>query len=441
MNDLGRLLAHRYRLTDILGQGGMGAVWRAHDEQLNRDVAVKELRFPEQLSADRRQTWIARLDREARAAARLKHPGIITVHDLVVGDDERPWIIMELVHGRSLGDLLNAEGALPPQRVACIGLRILDALRAAHQVGVVHRDVKPANVLLEGDRVVLTDFGIAAVDNDATLTRSGEIMGTPAFMSPEQVRGLPAGPASDLWSLGATLYTAVEGRPPFGGTSAGAVFVAVATEDPAAAVHAGPLEPVISALLRKDPARRPTGDQLHAALTRLGPGHPAHGPAPAPAPAHQPPQRPPAQRGRPPWLVPAAIAATVVAAAAVFAFVFRSGADSTYNDNLRIAESLGAPSGYTRTAEKNIGGGRAQVTLTADRTCGAECSASDGHAACQAVREWLQTRPAVKSVSLAIVTPDGRSCVFGLQPVHTPGVIKAEVLLQNDRTLVRIEAT
>ncbi|GLY81311.1 serine/threonine-protein kinase [Actinoallomurus iriomotensis] len=436
MNDLGRLLAHRYRLTDLLGQGGMGAVWRARDEQLNREVAVKELRFPEHLSAAQRQTWIARLDREARAAARLKHPGIITVHDLVVGDDERPWIIMELVHGRSLHDLLKTEGPLPPQRVARIGLRILDALRAAHQVGVTHRDIKPANVLLEGDRVVLTDFGIAAVDDDATLTRSGEIMGTPAFMSPEQVRGLPAGPASDLWSLGATLYTAVEGRPPFGGSSSGAAFVAVATEDPATAVHAGLLEPVISALLRKDPAQRPTGDQLHAALTGLVSGHPAHGQAPV----HQPPPPPSTRRDRRLWPVLAVAAVTVVVAAAAFAFVFRTGADSTYDHNLRIARDLGAPSGYTRTSEKNTGGGRAQVTLTAENTCGAGCPTSATYAACQTVNGWLKTRHGIAAVSPPVLALDGRSCVIGIQPVRVPGVIKAEVVLQSGRTLLRIEA-
>ncbi|MGW0366145.1 serine/threonine-protein kinase [Streptomyces sp. NPDC002990] len=247
----------------------MGTVWRAHDEHLDREVAVKELILPEDLDTAGRQTWIARLDREARAAARLKHPGVITVHDRVASEDGRPWIVMELVHGRSLDDLVKRDGPLAPERVAHIGLQALAAIRAVHEMGITHRDIKPSNVLLEGDRVVLTDFGIAAVEGDVNLTRSGAIMGTPAFMAPEQVRGLPATAESDLWSLGATLYTAVEGRPPFAGTSPWAVFVAVATEDPGPAVHAGPLAPVLTGLLRKDPAQRLTAEAAHELLAEL----------------------------------------------------------------------------------------------------------------------------------------------------------------------------
>jgi hypothetical protein len=416
----------------------MGAVWRARDEQLNRDVAVKELRLPALLGAAQRQTWIARLDREARAAARLKHPGIITVHDLVTGDDGRPWIVMELVHGRSLDDLLKAQGPLVPQQVAGIGLQILDALRAAHQAGITHRDIKPANVLLEGNRVVLTDFGIAAVDDDATLTRSGEVMGTPAFMSPEQVHGLPATAESDLWSLGATLYTAVEGRPPFTGTSTGAVFVAIATEDPATAIHAGPLEPAISSLLRKDPAQRLTIDHLRAMLTQLSPGQPA------------PPQAPPApmpgayaaQRGRLPWVALVIAAVVVAMAAAASAFVFFAGTDSTYDNNLRIAKALGTPSGYTRTAEKNVGGGRARVELTATRTCSGGCSERFTPAdmgTCQAVAEWLTRRPGITAVIPGMLSRDGLSCIIGVRPVRSPGVIQVNVVPQNDKTLVQID--
>lgn len=263
------MLAGRYRLSGLLGQGGMGTVWRAHDEHLDREVAVKELILPEDLDTARRETWIARLDREARAAARLKHPGVITVHDRIASDDGRPWIVMELVHGRSLDDLIKTDGPLPPEQVAHIGLQALAAIRAVHGMGITHRDIKPSNVLLEGERVVLTDFGIAAVEGDVTLTRSGAIMGTPAFMAPEQVRGLPATAESDLWSLGATLFTAVEGHPPFAGTSAWAVFVAVATEEPTPAVHAGPLTPVLTGLLRKDPAERLTAEAAHELLAGL----------------------------------------------------------------------------------------------------------------------------------------------------------------------------
>ncbi|MWA05614.1 protein kinase [Actinomadura sp. LD22] len=430
----------------------MGAVWRAHDEQLGRDVAVKELRLPEHLGADQRRTWIARLDREARAAARLKHPGIVTVHDLVVGDDGRPWIVLELVHGGSLDDLLKASGPLPFQQAASIGLRMLDALQAAHLAGITHRDIKPANVLLEGERVVLTDFGIAAVDGDAALTRSGEVVGTPAFMSPEQVRGRPVGAESDLWSLGATLYTAVEGRPPFTGTSTGAVFVAVATEDPAPAAHAGPLEPVISGLLRKDPAQRPTADQLRAMLAPIASGRlaPAGPPPPMPVPGPPPvpyapmPRAPTARRGRLLWPVLIGAAVAVVAVAAVLGFVLRPGSDPTYKNNLHIAEKLGAPSGYTRTSEKDVGGGRAQVTLTAPRACGAACSGPatpTDRAAFQAVLQWLQTRPGIAAVNPPAMARDERSCIIGVRPVHAPGVIKAEIVLEADKTLLRIDVT
>ncbi|WP_240809659.1 serine/threonine-protein kinase [Actinomadura sp. WMMA1423] len=283
-----RMPAGRYRLVSLLGRGGMGAVWRAHDEHLDREVAVKELRLPEHLDEAGRRTWIARLEREARAAARLRHPGIVTVHDRVTGEDGRPWIIMELVRGRSLEDLLKADGPLPPDRVARIGLQVLDALRAAHQAGITHRDIKPANVLLEDDRAVLTDFGIAAVEGDATLTSTGAVLGTPAYMSPEQVSGHEVAAASDLWSLGATLYAAVEGRPPFGGATTGAVFVAIATRDPDPSVHAGPLEPVLRALLRRDPSQRPTAGQLHTRLAAL-----ARDRQPAPPTVVQPPDPPP----------------------------------------------------------------------------------------------------------------------------------------------------
>ncbi|WP_050780024.1 serine/threonine-protein kinase [Streptomyces sp. C] len=276
-DDRGRLLAGRYRLAELLGQGGMGTVWRAHDEQLGREVALKELRLPDDLDASRKQAWIARLDREARAAARLKHPGVITVHDRIADEDGRPWIVMELVRGRSLDDLVKEDGPLPPARVAVIGRQVLDALRAVHATGVVHRDIKPANVLLEGDRVVLTDFGIATVEGEPGLTRSGALMGTPVYMSPEQMRGLPPTAESDLWSLGVTLYTAVEGHPPFNGSGSWAVFAAVATEDPAPAVRAGELGPVLTGLLRKDPAQRLTAEEAYALLAG-----PAGEPEPSP---------------------------------------------------------------------------------------------------------------------------------------------------------------
>ncbi|MFB9833835.1 serine/threonine-protein kinase [Actinoallomurus acaciae] len=292
--DPDEILAGRYRLLDVIGRGGMGIVWRAWDTDLDRTVAIKELRLPDGVDESERGTFYARLEREARAAARLKHPWIVTVHDrLTVGD--RPWIVMEYVEGGSLQDLLREHGRLEVDAVAALGTKMLTALRAAHAAGVVHRDVKPANVLLEGERVVLTDFGIAALEGDSTLTRSGAILGTPAFMAPEQVRGQDATPETDLWSLGATLYAAVEGRAPFGGANTGGIFVAIATEDPHPFVHAGPLTPVLTGLLDKDPARRLTADDAHRLLadlgrdaeplpTRVAPPLPPPGPPAAPSP-------------------------------------------------------------------------------------------------------------------------------------------------------------
>ncbi|MGJ6963862.1 WD40 repeat domain-containing serine/threonine protein kinase [Streptosporangium sp. G11] len=279
-NDAGRLVAGRYRLMDVLGRGGMGTVWRALDESLHRQVAIKELILPDYLDVSARETLYRRMQREARAAAQLKHQAIITVHDHVVEADGRPWIVTEIIDGPSLDELLRTRGRLPPRQVAAIGTQILAALAVAHAAGITHRDIKPANVLLEGERVVLTDFGIATVEGDVTLTGTGVTLGTPAFISPEQINGHPATAASDLWSLGATLYAAVEGRRPFSGTTHGSIYVSIATQPPAPLVHAGPLAPLLEGLLRKEPARRLTGAQAAAALAEIA-ATPAAGESPA----------------------------------------------------------------------------------------------------------------------------------------------------------------
>ncbi|MEU4822383.1 serine/threonine-protein kinase [Actinomadura sp. NPDC023710] len=271
----GRLLAGRYRLASVVGRGGMGTVWRATDETLDREVAVKEVVLPAGLSDEERENRHRRTLREARASARLNHPGVVTVHD-VVDEDGRPWIVMELVRARSLQEVVEEDGPLPPGRVATIGAQIAGALRAAHAIGVLHRDVKPANVLVTGDdRAVLTDFGIAQVAGDATLTGTGLIMGSPAYMSPERVNGDPAIPASDLWALGATLYAATEGRAPHHRSDAMAVLAAVMTQDVPPPRNAGPLAPVLTGLLERDPVRRMTGDRAEEALKAVASGHAA----------------------------------------------------------------------------------------------------------------------------------------------------------------------
>ncbi|QES07898.1 serine/threonine protein kinase [Streptomyces venezuelae] len=257
----GLLLAGRYRLGESIGRGGMGKVWRAHDEVLHRVVAVKELTAGRFVAEADRLVLHARTQKEARAAARITHPGVVTVHDVLEHDD-RPWIVMQYVDGPSLADAAKEQGTIDPHEAARIGLHVLGALRAAHAAGVLHRDVKPGNVLLARDgRVLITDFGIAAIEGDATITRTGELVGSIDYLAPERVRGGDPGPASDLWSLGATLYTAVEGTSPFRRTSPISTMQAVVAEEPPYPEKAGPLAPVIVALLRKDPDQRPRADE------------------------------------------------------------------------------------------------------------------------------------------------------------------------------------
>ncbi|MER5308284.1 serine/threonine-protein kinase [Streptomyces sp. NPDC002773] len=262
----GLLLAGRYRLGESIGRGGMGKVWRAHDEVLHRVVAVKELTAGRFVAEADRLVLHARTQKEARAAARITHPGVVTVHDVLEHDD-RPWIVMQYVDGPSLADAAKEAGTIEPREAARIGLHVLGALRAAHAAGVLHRDVKPGNVLLARDgRVLITDFGIAAIEGDSTITRTGELVGSIDYLAPERVRGGDPGPASDLWSLGATLYTAVEGTSPFRRTSPISTMQAVVTEEPPHPEKAGPLASVIVALLRKDPAHRPRADEAERML-------------------------------------------------------------------------------------------------------------------------------------------------------------------------------
>jgi len=292
-----RLIAGRYRLLTPLGQGGMGTVWRARDEVLHREVAVKEVRAPAGLSAPEVERMYARLEREAWAAARVANRNVVTVYD-VATQDGRPWIVMELVRGVSLAELLDAEGPLPPARAAYVGAEVLSALRAAHDAGVLHRDVKPANVLLSNDdRVVLTDFGIATVEGSSAITMTGEVIGSPEFLSPERALGRTPGPESDLWSLGVLLYAAVEGHSPFRQDTPLSTLRAIVDEELPPPRRAGPLAPVIEGLLRKDPA-----DRLSAGLAeqdlrivaaggtaRTVPYTPTIVPPPPPPPTYQQP--------------------------------------------------------------------------------------------------------------------------------------------------------
>ncbi|MEU9302733.1 protein kinase [Streptomyces sp. NPDC048269] len=267
-----RVIAGRYRLLEPLGRGGMGIVWRARDEVLAREVAVKEVRAPAGIEPAELQRMYRRLEREAWAAARVSHRGVVTVYD-VASEDGRPWIVMELVHGLTLADVLEAEGPLTPQRAAHLGEQVLTALRSAHEAGVLHRDVKPGNVLIANDgRVVLSDFGIASLEGSSAITMPGEVIGSPEYLAPERALGREPGPESDLWSLGVMLYAAVEGVSPFRRETPLGTLRAVVDEEMPPPRRAGPLEPVLEGLLRKDPAERLPASEAARMLRVVGTG-------------------------------------------------------------------------------------------------------------------------------------------------------------------------
>ncbi|MFI6757672.1 protein kinase [Micromonospora sp. NPDC050417] len=266
------VVTDRYVFAEVIGQGGMGRVWKAHDKALHRDVAIKEMVPPPGLTDEARQELHVRSLREARAIARLDHTNAVRIFDVLVGDAGDLWIVMEYVPSRSLHQTITADGPISPTRAAKIGLGVLHALQAAHRAGIMHRDVKPANVLLGDDgRIVLTDFGLATDIEDPDLTSTGVVLGSPAYVSPERAMSGAVGPEGDLWSLGATLYAAVEGHAPYARPSSLMSLTALVTEQPPVAKHAGPLAPVLEGLLRKDPAERidaETAEQLLRQIPR-----------------------------------------------------------------------------------------------------------------------------------------------------------------------------
>ncbi|MFD8230666.1 serine/threonine-protein kinase [Streptomyces sp. NPDC059696] len=347
----GRLIAGRYRLLAKLGHGGMGTVWRAEDETVGREVAVKEPRVPDHLPERERANAFERMRREARAAARLDHPAVVNVHDVAVVDDQ-PWIVMELVRGRSLGDALH-EGTLSAREAARIGLEVLGALEAAHAAGILHRDVKPDNVLLgRYDRVVLTDFGIAQIEGETSLTDTGGFVGSPEYIAPERVLGQRPGPASDLWSLGVVLYAATEGVSPFRRSNTPATLQSVLNATPAPPASAqGPLAEAIRGLLDKDPARRPDAARVRALLEAA-----AHPPAAQPTQVARVPgqgtggRRPRFGRAGRIGLGAAVVAAAVTAYLVIanpFAGPLPGGWETKREKDL--AASLAVPAAYQRT--------------------------------------------------------------------------------------------
>ncbi|MFF5295805.1 serine/threonine-protein kinase [Paractinoplanes globisporus] len=303
----GTLIGGRYTLRAAVGHGGMGTVWRAADTLLRRDVAVKEVILPPGLAPSDRDAMYERTMREARAAAALQHPAVVQVYD-VVHENGRPWIVMELLDARSLADMVIEDGPVTPRVVAKIGIALLGALEVAHAHGVLHRDVKPANVLICSDgRCVLTDFGVARMPTDVQLTTPGMVLGSPHFISPERAMGSDFGPPSDLFSLGVTLFTAVEGRPPFDKGDPIETMHAVVEDPPAPAVRAGSLTPVLMGLLEKDPNRRMDvltartmlRQQLAGPLASTSPPHMATDPYSV-VPAQRPPAMPAETQPLPP---------------------------------------------------------------------------------------------------------------------------------------------
>ncbi|MEV7735094.1 serine/threonine protein kinase [Streptomyces sp. NPDC088921] len=304
MSDEERLIAGRYRILDRIGQGGMGTVWRAHDTVLGRNVAVKRLHPQPRLSEDDLATLFERTRREARSAARISHPNVVVVHD-VVDDEGLPTIVMEYVPSTTLADLIRAHGPVPPEEAARIGLGVLAALRAAHRAGVLHRDVKPANVLLTDDgRVVLTDFGIAQASDTSTLTVTGQLVGSVDFIAPERLAGAVPGPEADLWALGATLFEAVDGHSPFLRDTVTETMYAIALGPLPEVRKAGPLTPLIQGLIANKPDERLSAEEAERLLrTAAAEGHSSVAAPAAPAvdavnpePGNAPPERRPERK-------------------------------------------------------------------------------------------------------------------------------------------------
>jgi len=414
VSDEGRLIAGRYRLIERIGRGGMGTVWRAEDEVLGREIALKRLHVQPHLTDDELTTLYERTRREARSAARIAHPNVVVVHD-VVDDEGLPCIVMEYVPSTTLGTLLRGGGVIPPAEAARIGLAMTAALRAAHAAGVLHRDVKPGNVLLGADgRVVLTDFGIATATGTSTLTKTGELVGSIDYIAPERMKGHKPGPAADLWALGATLYQSVEGRPPFRKVTAMETAYAIAVDPLEPMKQAGPLEPLIEALLAKEPEGRPSVADVEAALrgvvgevptgtapTRMGPMAPTRTGPTAAGPVGGgdggdggPDPKPTRRRGR--TLVRGAVAVTL-AAAVVAGGVY---AVSTWPDNDGKSKSTPSPS---KTLDADVPKG---YHLVRNRTLGVSFPVPDGWKRVDTTAEQVKYTDPSRLVELTIGTVD-----------------------------------
>ncbi len=385
-----RVIAGRYRLESRIGRGGMGVVWRATDQLLGRQVAVKELGLDDSLSGEESRQQRDRTLREARAVAQLHHPHIIVVHD-VVEDDERPYIVMELIDGGSLAERISANGPVDAREAARIGIDLLGALRRAHEAGVLHRDLKPANVLVEAgtDRVVLTDFGIAQVAGATTLTETGAFVGSPEYTAPERMAGARTGPESDLWSLGVLLCAVLSGASPFRRDSLGGILHAVVVDEIRPPAQAAPLLPVVRGLLERDPERRLDAAEAERMLRAyrdtgrtprlLVPYTPTRRdvpkvslrrPAPEPSPGSATAANPPARQSTRGILVAAALVAAMAGAGVSAAALLVGGGDgrpaASDTPSTPGTSSSAAPASGPRSAPPTAAG--PTVTVTGDRT-------------------------------------------------------------------------
>ncbi|GAA2782556.1 serine/threonine-protein kinase [Saccharopolyspora taberi] len=312
-----RVIGGRYQVTQELGRGGMGIVWRAWDQVIGREVAIKELHLPDGVPPAERQVYEERVLREARTAGRLNDPAVVTVHD-VLAEAGTTYIVMELVQAVTLTELVARRGPLPPDQVADLARQLLSALESAHAAGIVHRDVKPSNIMVADGRVKLADFGIAQILDDPRLTSSGAIVGSPSFMAPERIQGADAESPSDLWSLGATLFFAVEGWMPFERQTTAATLNAVLNEPPRPTRPHGAIGPVITGLLISDPKARFTGPQVRALLDSARTVDQTRPVGPAPTAIAAP-------RRKGPWIAVAAVAAVVLFAAGLLVDRFAFG--------------------------------------------------------------------------------------------------------------------
>ncbi|WP_232837227.1 serine/threonine-protein kinase [Lentzea terrae] len=417
-----RVIAGRYALMAELGRGGMGIVWRAQDRHIGRFVAIKELHLPDGIAHEERRVLEERALREARTAGKLNDPSIVTVYD-AINENGTTYIVMELVDAATLSSLIGTHGPMPPNQVVSIALQALSALETAHQAGIVHRDVKPGNLMVRPDgKLKLTDFGIAQAVDDPRLTTSGSLIGSPAYMAPERIHGHEAGPASDLWALGATLCYAVEGWSPFERSSTASTLHAIMSETPRLTRATGVLGAVITGLLIADPNARLSGPQARAMLSSIGnqPTPPTGIPPQATQQYQQTQAVDPAKKKR--NRIIALVGAAVIAAAAFTGGIFAHRAFS-------------APGGSGSQALTYGEGGQVPVFGLYENSCGlgevapAKLLNSDSREDCEKPHDF-EVFDVIDTLPVQSNLPD--TAYPGLDALKSLGVARCELTLKSE---------